>query len=297
MDDDIPLILVTGAGGQLASAIEDIANDYPGYQFLFLDQEALDITDQQELENLFASKSIHYCINTAAYTAVDRAESEYDEALAVNGVAVANLADLCRKYNAKLIHISTDFVFDGLIGRPYTESDTSNPVNAYGKTKLEGERLAMTKDPSCYIIRTSWLYGKNGNNFIQTMIRLGQSRDEVRVVHDQFGNPTYAADLAAALLDLIMHPEFKHSGGIYHYSNEGVISWYDFACEIFESAGLKAKLIAISSEEYPMPAKRPLNTALDKSKIKTKFSLSIPDWKDSLHHYLRETGQKKRSIF
>ncbi len=297
MDDDVPIILVTGAGGQLASELEAIAVEYPIFQFLFLDQETLDITDRSELSAFFKSNKIKYCLNTAAYTAVDRAESEYEEALAVNGTAVGHLAELCNECNTKLIHISTDFVFDGLSDLPYLETDKTNPINAYGRTKLLGEKLAISNASSCHIIRTSWLYGKNGNNFIQTMIRLGQSRDVVRVVNDQFGSPTYAADLAIAIMEMITHPEFDQTCGIYHYSNEGAISWFDFAHEIFETAGLKAKLEAVSSSEYLMPAKRPTYSVLDTLKIKSNFSISIPNWKESLHHYLQLTRQKKRTLF
>lgn len=278
-------ILVTGAKGQLGSELRKLHHSLDKNDFIFADAEELDITEEDMVKDFFKSNKISHCINCAAYTAVDKAENEAEKAELLNTKAVRLLAEQCAKQSATLIHISTDYVFDGKNYTPYTEVDMANPVNVYGKTKLLGEQMALSKNPKTIVIRTSWLYSTFGNNFVKTMIRLAETKPSISVVADQVGTPTYAEDLAKAILQLT-HTSSPHFG-IYHYSNEGVASWYDFAHAIFQIKKLDINLIPIKTEAYPTPAKRPAYSILDKSKIKQTFGLMIPHWRESLEKCLK----------
>lgn len=285
-------ILVTGANGQLGSEIRLLAPNI-NWNILYTDIEELDITNKRSIEVYFKNHSINICINCAAYTRVDDAENELDLAKQINEIAVRNLAEVCDSTKASFIHISTDFVFNGNNSSPYKEEDNTSPVSVYGKTKLAGEIAAVNACENTMIIRTSWLYSANGNNFVNTMLRLGMERDTLNVVSDQIGTPTYAADLAVALFEILpsleKNPEnIKQLKGIYHYSNEGVASWYDFAFEIFKIAGMDIKLNPISTIDYPTPARRPFYSVLDKRKIKNTFGLKIPNWKTSLENCMKK---------
>ncbi|MDB5202508.1 MAG: rfbD [Ferruginibacter sp.] len=273
-------ILVTGANGQLGREFRDLREKYSGYHFIYASREDVSIADEAAVEDLFQNNVISFCINCAAYTAVDKAEAEQDIALQVNETSVAVLARVCKKYNARLIHFSTDYVFDGEGDRPYTEKDKTHPVNFYGETKLAGEKAALEGDPQTMIIRTSWVYSMHGKNFVKTMMRLMCEKESIAVVSDQVGSPTNAADLADAVMTIISKGKF--SPGIYHYCNEGVISWFEFAQKIKTLIDSKCIVNAIPTEAYPTPAKRPHYSALDTSKIKQQFGIVIPAWEKSL---------------
>lgn len=275
-----PTVLVTGSNGQLGKELQVLSVNYPQFRFVFASREDLKLHHYGLVENFFIATKPQYCINCAAYTAVDKAESEPDMAMLVNGEAVGNLAAVCKKYQAKLIHISTDYVFDGESEIPYKEDAATGPINIYGVSKLLGEQLCMKEDADAIIIRTAWVYSSFGHNFVKTMMRLMKERNELNVVSDQVGSPTYAADLAQAILDIISSGKWQ--GGIYHYSNEGKISWYEFATEIKKLAGSQSIIHPISAAEYPVPAKRPQFSLLNKEKIRAVFNLQIPGWKDSL---------------
>jgi len=278
-------LLITGSNGQLGSELRSLAEDSI-HHFDFTDIDELNIADEREIDAYFRKNKYDMVINCAAYTAVDRAEKEIDKALLINSSAPKFLAEKCRLTGAAMIHISTDFIFDGNNCRPYREEDPAAPVNVYGQTKYEGELRVLKGNSKSLIIRTSWLYSTHGNNFVKTMIRLGQTRDELGVIFDQVGSPTYAADLAAAILKIADQvkslPEGNEKWGIYHYSNEGVASWYDFACEIFKIKEIPVKVKPIRTSEYPTPARRPYFSVMDKTKIKSNFELVIPHWTDSL---------------
>jgi dTDP-4-dehydrorhamnose reductase len=278
-------ILVTGAYGQLGSEIKELAANHPGWQFMFTDADTLDITNETAVEVFFEANQPAVIINCAAYTAVDKAETDWETAWKVNTLAPKLLADYAKKTGAKLIHVSTDYVFDGCGHQPYNEVDTVNPVSVYGQTKLEGENHALASNRATVVIRTSWLYSAFGNNFVKTMLRVGRERGELNVVFDQVGTPTYAADLAGAILSIIglaeNQPE-RFVPGIYHYSDEGVASWFDFAKAIFGLTSENIKVNPVRSDQFPTPAKRPNFSVLDKSKIKKTFEIEIPYWKDSL---------------
>lgn len=279
-------ILVTGAYGQLGSEIKQLANKYPNLYFLLTDVDSLDITNEEAVQNYFAQNKLFAVINCAAYTAVDKAESDQDNAFRINALAPGILAANAAKTGAKIIHVSTDYVFDGNASQPYMESDDVNPQGVYGQTKLEGEKNVQQRNQDAIIIRTSWLYSTFGNNFVKTMLRVGKERDEIKVVFDQVGSPTYAADLAATILQIVQKSANNAEAfvpGIYHYSNEGVASWYDFALAIFELAAVKCKVQPVVSAEYPTPTKRPNYSVLNKSKIKNTFGVGIPHWRESLH--------------
>ncbi|WP_103866234.1 dTDP-4-dehydrorhamnose reductase [Aquimarina sp. I32.4] len=277
-------ILVTGGYGQLATCIKDRIQDLIGFNFIFIDCDELDITNKEEVVSFYSQQKIDYCINCAAYTAVDKAETEPALAKNVNEIGVRNLAESCKEYDSVFIQISTDFVFDGQQSSPYREIDITNPLSVYGSTKLKGEEAAKSSLKKHFIIRTSWLYSEHGNNFLKTMLRLGNEKDEIGVVWDQIGTPTYAGDLASLVIKLITKE--NKSYGIYHYSNEGIASWYDFAKAIFEESKTEIKLRPILTEAYPTSAKRPCFSVMDKSKIKTTFNIEIPYWKDSLRNAL-----------
>ncbi|WP_405400116.1 dTDP-4-dehydrorhamnose reductase [Maribacter sp. Asnod2-G09] len=273
-------VLVTGGNGQLASSVKDCINKQVDISFIFTDVDQLDITDFKAVNTFFKNKNISYCVNCAAYTAVDNAETNNEIAEKINVLGAKNIALACKAYNAVLIHISTDFVFDGAQSNFYTEKDLVNPISVYGSTKLKGELAIAEVFKEYYIIRTSWLYSEHGNNFMKTMLRLGRERETLNVVVDQIGTPTYALDLAKVILKIIR--EVKTDFGIYNFSNEGVASWYDFAKAIFDESKINVRLYPIKSEAYQTPAKRPKFSVLDKTKIKETLDIDIPYWKDSL---------------
>jgi dTDP-4-dehydrorhamnose reductase len=276
-------ILVTGSNGQLGSEIREIALNHSEYNFLFTDFSDLDITNHIEVSELIKNNKINVIINCAAYTAVDKAESEPELSNAINHLATANLARLSRDNNIKLIHISTDYVFDGTNHKPYVETDIPSPQSIYGKTKLDGEIEMQQINPvNSVIIRTSWVYSKFGNNFVKTMLRIAETRDEISVVADQIGTPTNASDLGKAILTIL--PLIKNKNvEVFHYSNEGVCSWYDFVKTIFEIKGINCNVLPITSDQFPTAAKRPHFSLLNKKKIKTMFQIEVPYWKDSLN--------------
>jgi dTDP-4-dehydrorhamnose reductase len=274
------VVAVTGASGQLGQALQYIALNYPDVEFIFASSAEADITDQSSLKNFFDRHKPHFCINAAAYTAVDKAESEPEKAYTVNVIGAKNLAEVCNTYNTTLLHISTDFVFDGTKDEPYTEDDLPNPQSVYGKTKLEGENEISEISGKYFIIRTSWVYSQFGNNFMKTMIRLGNERDSLSVVNDQTGTPTNAVDLAEALITIILSGKTNY--GIYNFSNQGSCTWYEFAKQIFEVNNINVDLKPIPTSAYPTPAKRPQYSVLDKSKIKSVFGIKILEWNRSL---------------
>lgn len=280
-------ILVTGANGQLGKELQLLSLDLPSYTFLFVAKEGLNIADAAATEKYFAAQRIDFCINCAAYTAVDKAESEPENAFLVNGIAVATLAAVCKKNNSKLIHISTDYVFDGTATQPYKETDQTNPVSIYGQSKLQGEVLALENCPSTIIIRTAWVYSSFGNNFVKTMLRLMKERESINVVNDQLGCPTYAADLAAVIMQIIASGKSNENPGIYHYANAGITNWYEFAIAIKKLSGSACAVNPITTAAYPTAAKRPAYSVLDTSKITSTFQLAIPAWEDSLKSCLR----------
>ena len=276
-------ILVTGANGQLANEIKILAKNYLSYRFLFAAKEELPIDDTQSIKSFFERNQIDYCINCAAYTAVDKAESEKEKAFEINADAVGELAEICLEYNVKLIHISTDYVYDGSRKVPLKEIDSVGPVNLYGASKLKGEQLALAQNPSTLIIRTSWVYSSFGNNFVKTMLRLFKEKEEINVINDQLGSPTYAADLAAVILLFIERmQEGKSFSGIVNYSNDGVTTWYQFAEEIKALVDSNCKINPIPTSVYKTAAKRPLYSVLDTSKISELLDINIPSWKKSL---------------
>lgn len=273
-------ILVTGANGQLGNALRKELSADPQLEVIYTDADTLDLTDAEALEFYLKSNPVDFVVNCAAYTAVDRAEADDLKAAAINTAAVGNLGQAASRNGLKVIHISTDYVFSGENFRPYEENDEPYPQSIYGRTKLEGEGLLSSFCKDAMIIRTAWLYSEFGNNFVKTMLRLAAERDEINVVCDQIGSPTYAGDLAAAIHTVISHENWQP--GIYHYTDEGVASWYDFTKAIFEIAGKKVKVNPIRTSAYPTPAKRPLYSVLSKGKIKRNFGIEIPYWRDSL---------------
>jgi dTDP-4-dehydrorhamnose reductase len=287
-------ILVTGKNGQLGKSINKIVNTGNGknnYQqdneFIFVGREELDLSSENSISHYFdRSNKFDVIINCAAYTAVDKAEEDQELVNQVNHLAVKQLAEIVKAQKAKLIHISTDYVFDGESDKAYLETDETSPINVYGKTKLAGEKALQEIMPTdVIIIRTSWVYSEYGNNFVSTMLRLGKERDEINVVSDQIGSPTYATDLAGAILEIIDNKDYqdkKQSTEIYHYSNKGETSWYDFTKVIFKLTKIGCKVIPIITQQYPTPARRPMNTLMSKGKIAEIFSVNIPDWKESL---------------
>ena len=274
-------ILVTGGNGQLASCIKDVEKEYDDLNIIYTDHLELDICELNQIQTFFKSNpQIDYCINCAAYTAVDKAETEAEKAFEINATGAKNLAQVCNDHDAILIHVSTDFVFDGEKNEPYTETDVANPISVYGASKLQGEVEIQQALKGYFIIRTSWLYSEYGNNFMKTMLRLAETRDGISVVSDQIGTPTYAGDLAEIIIQIINTKTEKY--GIYHYSNEGVASWFEFAKEIFKLTKNKIKVNPIPSIEYLTPAKRPKYSVLDKKKIIDVFKIDIPFWRESL---------------
>ena len=278
-------ILVTGSNGQLGSEIKDLAANYADFNCYFTDSIDLDICNSGTLEHYIKDNKIEAVINCAAYTAVDKAEQEAELAKKVNSEGVLNLVNAVAKVNGKLIHISTDYVFDGNSFLPYQESDEVNPIGVYGNTKRSGELAVINSDIDAVVIRTSWLYSAYGNNFVKTMLRLGNERDELGVIFDQVGTPTNASDLAKACLDILAYSKetnINSKGNLYHFSNEGVASWYDFSIAIMTLGKVNCHVKPIETKEYPTPAKRPHFSVLNKSKIKNNFKIDIPYWRDSL---------------
>jgi dTDP-4-dehydrorhamnose reductase len=280
------VVLVTGANGQLGQAIRSIVENFPSIDFVFCASSDLDITNLDNCELVFKKHQPDFCINTAAYTAVDKAETEPEKAHLINIIGSENLAKVCKNQNTILLHVSTDFVFDGSSDIPYIETDIPNPTGVYGKTKLAGEVAIQNIWNKHFIIRTSWVYSQFGNNFMKTMLRLGNEKDELSVVNDQIGTPTNAVDLAEVLIKIILSPITQNpkpnTFGVYNFSNEGQCSWYDFAKEIFRLNNIQFNLKPIPTIAYPTPAKRPNHSVLDKTKITTTFGIEIKNWKDSL---------------
>jgi dTDP-4-dehydrorhamnose reductase len=280
-------ILVTGANGQLGNEIRRLARDYKEHAFRFTDIEDLDITDYHLLETYFSANRFECIINSAAYTAVDKAEEERDLAMLVNGTAAGYLAEFAKKMSALFIHISTDYVFDGEKNRPYDENDTPNPLSYYGLTKLRGEEEVLRTAGRGLLFRTSWLYSPYGKNFVRTILDLGKRSDSLKVIDDQTGTPTYARDLATVVLQCITRYDKKHMT-IYHYSNEGLASWYDFAMAALKIAGISGEIVPVSTVGYGSKTRRPYYSVLDKGKIKHDFGISIPYWRDSLEICVKE---------
>jgi len=289
-------ILVTGANGQVGMELKQLSTAYPSFEFIFTTREELPLDDPDIISQFIAKHQPEYCINCAAYTAVDKAESEKELAYKINAEAPGVMAAVCKGNNVQFIHISTDYVFNGNGTSPYKEDDKTDPVNLYGASKLEGEKMVMQNNPGSIIIRTAWVYSEFGKNFVKTMLRLMAEKEQISVVSDQYGTPTYAADLAEAIMKIISTLEnpTRHvlsgvegsplttHGGIYHFSNEGHITWYDFAVAIKELSGSSCKVNPITTSEYPTPAKRPSYSVLDKTKIREIFNISPKDWKASL---------------
>ncbi|MBG6236653.1 dTDP-4-dehydrorhamnose reductase [Pedobacter sp. CAN_A7] len=281
-------IIVIGGNGQLGQCLQEVitTSSTANHIFVFLSQNDLNISDSEQMTSVFDQYHPVYCINCAAYTAVDLAEEDQANAHEVNEFAVKRLAETCAEYQTTLIHISTDFVFDGSRGIPLTETSATNPINVYGASKLKGELAIANNLEKYFIIRTSWLYSEKANNFCKTMLKLSQIKSELQVIYDQVGTPTYAMDLAKCILHII--DSQKPAYGLYHYSNEGVASWYDFAKAIFEFAEVDIDVWPVSSSAFNTKATRPHYSVLDKTKIKSTFDLPIPYWRDSLNQCINK---------
>ncbi|WP_053976520.1 dTDP-4-dehydrorhamnose reductase [Mangrovimonas xylaniphaga] len=279
-------ILVTGGNGQLATCIKDLEQSINGFEFIYVDSSELDISKEDQVNCFFSENTIDWCINCAAYTAVDKAENDKDKAFEVNVLGTKYLARACEEHGAKIIHISTDFVFGGDACFGYCETNATNPIGVYGATKLQGEQELEKLLERHFIFRTSWLYSEHGHNFMKTMLRLSESKTELNIVADQIGTPTYAKDLAAVLLEVVSSNSEAY--GLYHFSNEGVTSWYDFAHAIFDISEREIEVFPIKSEDYPTPAKRPHFSVLDKTKVKSTFNIKIPHWRDSLKEAIKQ---------
>jgi dTDP-4-dehydrorhamnose reductase len=284
-------ILVFGASGQLGHCLKKVADTQQLSDIFFPGEDEANILDEIGLNTLFAKYQPQFCINCAAYTAVDKAEEDMHTARKVNADGAANLAKLCKANGVTLVHVSTDFVFEGNTPYPLIEADAVNPINVYGLTKLEGEHAIADILPEHYILRTSWLYSEYGNNFVKTMLRLGAERDVLKVIADQVGTPTYAIDLAECILAIIAADNKQY--GIYHYSNEGVTSWYDFAQSIFDISNTQVKVYPIRTAEYPTPALRPTYSVMDKAKVKSTFNIEIPYWRHSLETCIKRLSEQQ----
>lgn len=290
------VVLVTGANGQLGQAIQSVVGNYPSIDFVFCKSSELDITNIENCQKVFNQYKPDYCINTAAYTAVDKAESDSEKAFHINVKGAENLAVTCKEFDTTLLHVSTDFVFDGKtfvtssgVEKSYTETDKPNPTGVYGLTKFQGEQAIQNIWKKHFIVRTSWVYSEFANNFMKTMLRLASERDSLSVVSDQIGTPTYAVDLANALVAIILSSKTQNPNyGIYNFSNEGKCSWYEFAKEIFNQKNIQIDLKPIPTTDFPTPAKRPAYSVLDKNKIKKTFHIEIKNWKESLETCLHK---------
>ena len=284
------VILVTGASGQLGNEIRVLSKNYFGYEFIFTDIDSLDITNEASVRDFVKKTGPDWIINCAAYNFVDRAETEADKAFQVNALSVRNLASSIKDTDRRLIHVSTDYVFDGNANTPYNENFPVNPLSVYAKSKRAGEENALIHHASM-IIRTSWLYSSFGNNFVKTILKHAAEKESLKVVFDQVGTPTYAADLANAIMIIVskvIRNQIAFNPGIYHYSDEGVCSWYDFASEIVKESGIKCRIYPILTKEYPSAAPRPFYSVLDKSKIKENYNLEIPHWRSSLQKCIKQ---------
>ena len=284
-------VLITGSNGQLGSEIKELATNYSKLDFIFKDLPELDICNFEALQAFILDNNINAVINCAAYTAVDNAEEDAEIAEKVNSKGVINIVNALQTVNGKLIHISTDYVFDGDHFLPYKETDPESPIGVYGETKRAGELAVINSDIDSIVIRTSWLYSSNGNNFVKTMLRLGKEKESLGVIFDQVGTPTYARDLAKTCLEILTGVnalKISKNGNLYHYSNEGVASWYDFAISIMELGGVNCKVKPIQTKDYPTLAKRPQYSVFNKSKIKTDFKIEIPYWRDSLKDCIKK---------
>ena len=280
-------IVVTGANGQLGRSIRQLSVERRELDFIFTDIDSLDIGNRDAVLAFAETHPVDFIVNCAAYTAVDKAEEEEEQCRRINTDAVAYLGEAAQHIGARILHVSTDYVFGGDSYMPYQENDPVSPTSVYGRTKLAGEKALLAVCPDAIIVRTAWLYSEYGHNFMKTMLRLGAERPEIRVVNDQIGSPTYAGDLAEAILSLLeKERQGEQNSGIYHYTNEGVCSWYDFAHSIIRIAGLPAKVIPIPTREYPTAAKRPAYSVLSKEKIKREYHWVIPHWEDSLRKCL-----------
>jgi dTDP-4-dehydrorhamnose reductase len=279
-------VLVTGSNGQLGNELRELEKEYPQYNFFFTDMDELDISNEEKINSFIKSNKIETLINCAAYTNVEKAESDKQQAMLINATAVKFLAQACGKHNVLLLHISTDFVFEGKTYKPYTENDTASPKSIYGKTKLDGEIEVIFNAKRALIFRTSWLYSSYGNNFVKAIAEKAKTTQELKVVYDQIGTPTYAADFARVLLDIIPKVPPKIRTEIYNYSNEGVTSWYDFAQAIVEIKKLDCKVEAVLAKDYPSDVQRPFFAVLNKARIKKDFGITIPHWRESLEKCL-----------
>ncbi len=287
-------ILVTGSNGQLGNEIKQLGSQYPNFKFNFTDVAEMDITNQTSVMSACEANKIDAIINCAAYTAVDKAESDEALCAAINATGVANLVAYCEKVSAKLVHVSTDYVFNGENFRPIIESDPIHPMGVYGQTKAEGEQHVLESKADAIVIRTSWLYSSFGANFVKTIRKYAIERGQLKVVFDQIGTPTYAADLAKTILEILSNNEsISTKGRLYHYSNEGVASWYDFAKAIVKQSDIPCVIEPVESTQFPTPAKRPHYSVLNKSKIKADFDIEIPYWMDSLKKCIAILDEQK----
>lgn len=275
-------VIITGANGQLGTSIKKFQEEFPEIDFVYTDVDELNITDETKLEEFFSHQDFDYLVNCAAYTAVDKAEEDEENARLLNVKAVELLAKSSKKYNFKIIHISTDYVFGGKHFRPYTEEAIPEPESVYAATKYNAEKILTELSDDAIILRTSWLYSEYGNNFVKTILKLAKDRNELKIIADQIGTPTYAGDLASAVMTVIMNYPKNNKTEVYHYSNQGIASWYDFAFEIISQAKLKCNILPIKTEQYPLPAKRPFYSVMDKQKFTETFNVKIPHWKQSL---------------
>jgi dTDP-4-dehydrorhamnose reductase len=277
-------ILITGANGQLGNELNSASKKFYGYDFIFTDIDTLDLTSPEQTEKTIRSLRPDWIVNCAAYNLVDKAETDPEMAILINSTAIKNITDVIRGTECKFIHVSTDYVYEGNSNVPYDENSATNPLSAYGRSKLAGEKHALTH-PGSMVIRTSWLYSTFGNNFVKTILKHGKEKESLRVVFDQTGTPTYAADLAGAIMTIIsgvIRNQFAFNAGIYNYSNEGVCTWFDFAVEIIKEAELKCIVNPVLTRDYQLPASRPVYSVMNKSKIKENYGLSIPHWRSSL---------------
>lgn len=283
-------ILVVGGNGQLGNCIRKIAPDFETqYEFLFTDSQTLDITDESQINDFFYDNKPDFCINASAYTAVDLAEKESEKAFAVNAEGVGNLAEICSEYKTVLIHVSTDYVFDGETNLDYSEDDFTNPIGVYGESKLKGEELALENNPKTIILRTSWLYSEFNKNFVKTMLNLFSQKDELGIVSDQFGQPTNANDLAEAIMNIIENP--NKTFGVFHFSNYPETTWFEFAKKIAEFSKSSVKLNALSTEQYPTPAKRPKRSTMSLDKIEKVYKIEPKHWENSLEECVNLLAQ------
>ncbi len=292
-------ILITGGNGQLGKSLHSIKNKFKSFEFIFTDVDELDVCSREQLIEFTKSNAINYLINCAAYTAVDKAEHEQTLSRKLNAEAVRNIGIVAKENNFRVIHISTDYVFDGKAFKPYSENDLALPESFYGQTKLLGEKYLIENQPDSMVFRTAWLYSEFGSNFVKTMIKLGNERDELKVVSDQVGSPTYAVDLAESILTIIDQIEKSIKpfiAGIYHFSNEGVCSWYDFTINIHQMMGISCRVSPIESKDYPTAAPRPFYSVLNKNKLKTTYKIEIPYWRISLEKCLRKLAEKNKNL-